>query len=127
MDKSSGNIKKGGMMRDKYILDGKQTVECNDWEKWSAWLEENDLKRHVADEYVGEVRVSTVFLGVDHVYDSGPPLLFETMVFGGSLDGEQERCTNWEQAEIMHKNMVERVKAEDSNVKLRGCGDGTDK
>ena len=126
MDKSSGNIKKGGMMRDKYILDGKQTVECNDWEKWSAWLEENDLKRHVADELVGEVRVSTVFLGVDHAYGgrrSGPPMLFETMVFGGSLDGEQERCTTWEQAEAMHKNMVERVKAEDSNGLLNRRGD----
>ena len=37
-------------------------------------------------------------------------MLFETMVFGGSLDQEQDRCTTWDEAEAMHKAVVERVK-----------------
>lgn len=50
------------------------------------------------------------FLGIDHNWGVGPPLLFETMVFGGWLDGEQERCSTWDEAEAQHKTMVLRVK-----------------
>lgn len=35
----------------------------------------------IAESTVGEMWVSTVFLGLDHAYLDGPPLLFETMVF----------------------------------------------
>jgi hypothetical protein len=43
----------------------------------------------VAETMIGDVRVSTVWLGVDHNFSGkGPPLIFETMVFGGDLDGE---------------------------------------
>ncbi len=109
-------------MGDKYILDGKKkTVECKDLMAWAKWFEENNNKRHVADEYIGDVRVSTVFLGIDHSFGGGTPLLFETMVFGGQLDEAQERCSTWEQAEVMHSDMVARVKTEGSNAKVRGA------
>jgi len=94
-------------MNDHYILDGHNAVPV-DLMTWARWLEKNE--RHVADEMVGETRVSTVFLGLDHRYGEGPPLLFETMVFGGPLDQEQERCSTWEEAEKMHAVMVMRVK-----------------
>lgn len=35
-----------------------------------------------------EVTVSTVWLGLDHRFGDGPPLIFETMYFGGDVDGE---------------------------------------
>jgi len=35
--------------------------------------------------------VSTVWLGLDHGYGGGPPLIFETMVFGGAHDEDQWR------------------------------------
>ncbi len=92
----------------KYILDGHKTIPCNDILKWTKWFEKGN--RHVADECIGDMRVSTVFLGIDHSFERGKPLLFETMVFGGDLDGEQERCTTWEQAEVMHSDMVAQVK-----------------
>ena len=38
--------------------------------------------RRVAQNYVGDVHVSTVFLPIDHGWGEGPPVLFETMVFG---------------------------------------------
>lgn len=54
--------------------------------------------------------VSTVFLVIDHSFsNTGPPILFETMVFGGPLDGEQERCATWAEAQAMHERMVARV------------------
>jgi len=90
-----------------YILDGHQVVKT-DLMTWAKWFEKHE--RHVADETINGVRVSTVFLGVDHQFGAGPPLLFETMVFGGALDQEQERCSTWEEAEHMHAIMVMRVK-----------------
>jgi len=39
----------------------------------------------------GEVEVSTVFLGLDHAVWDGPPMLFETMIFGGPHDNSQWR------------------------------------
>lgn len=48
-------------------------------------------------------RVSTVFLGIDHNVFGGPPLLFETMIFGGVHDETQLRCSKWDEAEEMHK------------------------
>jgi hypothetical protein len=94
-------------MSDHYILDGKKAVKT-DLITWAKWFG-NHADRHVADETCGDVRVSTVFLGLDHSWGGGPPLLFETMVFGGDNDQDQERYTTWEQAEIGHKSMCEKV------------------
>jgi len=49
-----------------------------------------------------DVRVSTVFLGLDHAYGGGEPLLFETMIFGGEHDQYQDRCSTFTQALEMH-------------------------
>ena len=95
-------------MTDQYILDGKRAVKCTDLRVFGQWFETAD--RRVALETIGEAQVSTVFLGFDHSYGEGPPLLFETMVFGGPLDGEQDRCSTWDEAEAMHTVMVERVR-----------------
>ena len=39
---------------------------------------------------IGEdVEVSTVWLGIDYSFGDGPPLIWETMVFGG-------RCSDWQ-------------------------------
>lgn len=62
---------------------------------------------------IADVIVSTVFLGLDHRRGAdGPPILFETMVFGGALNGEQERYSTWEEAQTGHDAMVARVKGE---------------
>lgn len=52
-----------------------------------------------------EVEVSTVFLSLDHQFFGGvgPPLVFETMIFGGEHDLYQTRCSTWAEAENMHK------------------------
>jgi len=68
----------------------------------------------VAESFIGDVRVSTTFLGLDHnFFGDGPPLLFETMIFGA--DGKpwdyQERCTTWVQAEAMHARGLAAVHA----------------
>lgn len=99
-------------MTDKYILDGKTPVPA-DLMTWARWMEDNLTTRHVANEKVGgDTRVSTVFLGLDHSFgDDGPPVLFETMVFGGPLDEEQARYHTWEEAEAGHAAMMARVRS----------------
>ena len=96
-------------MNSKYILVNNVAVEEPDLNKWAEWYK--GANRRVADETINGCRVSTVFLSLDHSYNNGPPMLFETMVFGGELDLECERCTTWEQAEEMHRAMCERVRA----------------
>lgn len=95
----------------KYILDDQRKVTTvEDVLEWARWFEKADRK--VARDEVNGVEVSTVFLGTDHSFGRpGGPVLFETMVFGGELDQEQERYRTWEEAERGHAAMVARVAA----------------
>jgi len=96
----------------KYILDskGNPVAELN-LHRWAKWFE--NAERIVKQEIIGKSKISTVFLGIDHSFaeNSSNPILWETMVFGGKLDQEQDRCGgSREQAEAMHARMVQRVK-----------------
>lgn len=91
-------------MTDKYILKGHEAVRCDDLMTWANWLEKAD--RHVRKHEADGVRVSTVFMGLDHSFGDGPPLLFETMIFGGPHDGFQDRFATWEEAEEGHDAAV---------------------
>ena len=77
-----------------------------------AWAHSFEIEeRRVAREQVGLSTVSTVFLGVDHSHThGGPPILWETMVFDGRLNGSCTRCSgSREQALAMHQRMVKLV------------------
>lgn len=73
-----------------------------------AELSEFEGTQHVArTEVAPGVIVSTVFLGVDHSHGSGPPILFETMVFNDyGDDGTQDRYSTWGDAEAGHERVV---------------------
>lgn len=96
-------------MSEHYILDNHKPVPV-DLMTWARWFEKHHNDRHVALDKVGDVRVSTVFLGLDHSFGDGPPLLFETMIFGGVHDDFQNRCSTWEEAEAMHASALRMVK-----------------
>ena len=99
-------------MTDYYILDGKTPVRC-DIRELRQWFETND--RVIAKTEKGDVYISTVFLGIDHTLDGGPPLLFETMIFDQSDEGKrwnQEkmwRYSTWDEAVIGHKKACKLV------------------
>lgn len=57
-----------------------------------------------------EVLVSTVFLGIEHGFHNGKPVLFETMVFGGKHNGYQDRYTSLTEAFEGHETVVNLVK-----------------
>lgn len=98
-------------MSDHYILKGREIVKA-DLLTWGKWLEENREARIVKQEDVGAYWVSTVFLGLNHQYGEGPPLLFETMVFekGESSDLWCDRCSTYDEAEAMHERGCEHVR-----------------
>ena len=91
-------------MSDTYILEGRIPVPA-DLCTWAQWYE--TATRHVADTWVTpNVRVSTVFLGLDHQWGDGPPLLFETMVFHAGDGQKQWRWSTWHEAEQGHEAAV---------------------
>lgn len=94
-----------------YMLDAdNQTVEVDDWMQWAEWFECGN--RFVGyTEITSQINVSTVFLGLDHRFTgNGPPLLFESMVFGGPLDGTIMRYSSWDDAEAGHKGLVRKAR-----------------
>lgn len=98
-----------------YVLDadGEPVVEP-DILRWAEWFETAD--RHVAETLIGheptgaEVRVSTVFLGLDHGWGDGPPVLWETMTFGLRADEPQWRYTSKADAIVGHARAVEQCR-----------------
>ena len=96
-------------MMELYILEEKEPVLIKDRLLWARFFE-NTESRIVAYTTIEDIRISTVFLGTDHRFGDGPPLLFETLVFDGELDGEMDRYSTWEEAEKGHDEMVKRVK-----------------
>jgi hypothetical protein len=97
-----------------WTLDGHTPVPTDDIMAWGALFEPErggeKGGRAVGKDTIGEVFVSTVFLGIDHSYGDGPPLLFETMVFRGHLDERQWRYSTWDQAEAGHARIVQAVR-----------------
>lgn len=95
-------------MSKHYILEGKEIKEATLME-WAKSMENHDSRR-VDETTTDKGRVSTVFLGLDHSFEEGAdPILFETMVFGGEMNEEMERCCTYDEAVKMHEEMRKRV------------------
>jgi hypothetical protein len=96
-----------------------------DWEgqpitllQWARLFED---ARHIGDDELDGVRVSTVWLGLDHSFGLGPPLIYETMVFG-ALDLEGERYATEQEARAGHARWVELVRLELAVTQLGRSG-----
>ncbi len=83
-----------------YSRNGAQYADVMEWAKEFA----------TSDRVVKQQRVwfflfvSTVFLGLDHSFGEGPPLIFETMIFPCQV--YQTRYTTEKQARKGHKRAV---------------------
>jgi hypothetical protein len=82
-----------------YRLDGHTPVPTDD----PLVAFGRDANHRVALTERGGIKVSTVFLATDHAWDGGPPLLFETMIFGGDHDEDQWRYSTWDEAVAGHE------------------------
>lgn len=76
-----------------------------DWE--ANYAVDSDLRRvggaWICDQIGERCAISTVFLGINHAFGSGPPKLFETLVMGGRLDQEIWRYATWDDAWAGHQ------------------------
>lgn len=95
-------------MTQTYILENKIPIPVEDINLWGRWFENVENKRVALTEF-DNLRVSTVFLGIDHQWGIGKtPLLFETMVFerGNLIDKYCMRYATWDEAEAGHYAVV---------------------
>jgi hypothetical protein len=95
-----------------YMLDAdNHVVDVSNLITWGEFMETGN--RGVGyTQITSEIAVSTVFLGLDHrFFGKGPPILFETLVFGGPLDGEGGRYSSYDDAETGHRMMVAKARA----------------
>lgn len=110
----------------RYWLDGTEVVPfgCDPpsdaWLAWARWFEGEDNRLIAWDEVAEGVVVSTIFLGLDHNYFGGPPLVFETMVFGPYGGGEQHRYSTWDDAWAGHHATLKRLQKAVAGVENGG-------
>lgn len=95
-----------------YVLDEAGVpVPEPDLMTWARWFEQahedNASRLRVSRTEIADVHVSTVFLGTDHAFMGGPPVLFETMIFGGPYDQWQWRYHTRDEALRGHTAAVE--------------------
>ena len=103
----------------RYILRNHDPLPCTDLVTWRAWMETPE--RWVQDTLLSDpsdnqVRICTVFLGVDVSFGIGPPILFETMVIGGMCDRELYRYHTWGEAKEGHAHIVMQIRRHDKDL-----------
>ncbi len=77
-------------------------------EEWVRLIEAGDVQ--VATTPTEDGIVSTVWVGIDMGFGGGPPLIFESMVFGNTMNQEQVRYETEEDARAGHEKLVELVR-----------------
>ncbi len=102
-------------MINQYLFEDGKIIEEPDVIKWAKRFENAD--KQIALDFAGKATISTVFLGVDYNFEeTGQPILFETMVFGGKHDQYQERYTTVELAIAGHRRAKDLVKGNHKTV-----------
>jgi hypothetical protein len=87
-------------------------VKMKSLEEYGAFMKDNKI---LVQTTLATCWVSTVFLGLDHQYGEGPPLVFETMVFlskGNLSEIDADRYTTRDEALAGHKRFVEQYTSE---------------
>ena len=83
-------------------------------EQWAATFKD----KRVDQTTVGNYWISTVWLGIDHGWDQGLPLIFETMVFVQAGGADDQKWDQWQDryhteaaALIGHQAVVQAIEA----------------
>jgi hypothetical protein len=91
-----------------YKLNPDHSVEPCGLFDWSEAFEKIENRRIAFDELEGVGFVSTIFLGMDHSFFEGPPLLFETMARIGDRWAEEvmRRYSTYDEALAGHNELL---------------------
>lgn len=96
----------------QWILDGRKPVRVATIEEQVRWLMDGgEAQRRVARTEIGDLTVSTVFMGVELTGGSDDrPCLFETMVQASSPEHGSwqrfHRYATWDEAQAGHDSIV---------------------
>jgi hypothetical protein len=91
-----------------YARDGRPLTDVFEW----SFLHSNLAYVHVGCTMIGDVEVSTVWIGIPQAGSTPErPLIFETMIFGGELDGHTWRYATEQEAELGHERTVAMARA----------------
>lgn len=95
--------------KDHYVLDGEIVRPAKTYGEYLKCFKGNN-RRIALDEFSEDTFVSTVFLGIDHSFGHGTPILFETMAWLNGNDYMQNRYPTYEAAMTGHRETVEELK-----------------
>lgn len=97
-----------------YIMDKEGNISTTkSLKKWAEFYKLNKIIKQTAilSKTQNSILISTVFLGSDYrFFGEGEPILFETMIFGGKYDHEQQRYCTKNQAIKGHKEWIKKIK-----------------
>lgn len=60
--------------------------------EWATLFEDRAFKK-IANTIIGPYHISTIWLGLDHDFGDGPPLIFETMIL---MEDETDSLCHWQ-------------------------------
>jgi DNA-binding CsgD family transcriptional regulator len=116
----------------QYILDENgNAMPAKGLLSWGRWIQGHQAECRLARDEIGNVVVSTVFMGLDtkapfaRMYPENfdpityRPVLWETMIFGGSHDLHERRYTSKEDALAGHRDIVQMLKQEHAKLSNR--------
>ena len=94
-----------------YILDeNKNPVRVANFQDFSEMFDNIEKRRVAFTDFGTHGSISTVFLGMDHAYgNNSPPVLFESMIFGGPYADTQERYCTYKEALEGHQRACQRM------------------
>jgi hypothetical protein len=95
----------------KYFLNADKTYREADLIEWAEQLQNMD--RHVGNNMIEGHHVSTVWLGLEHGFMGGEPLVFETMIFSEHEPRTHiylDRYSSWDKAVQGHEEAIEWVR-----------------
>lgn len=93
-------------MNDRYFTREGKPLTFDEFLAYSGQFKDED--KHVAIYETPFMLISTVYLGINHAYSKdSPPLIFETMVFCGDMDGQDQwRYSTIAEAKAGHEKAV---------------------
>lgn len=86
-----------------------QPITLHDWALQFEHPDERIVATKILRRRADQITVSTVWVGIDRSYSANPhakPLIFETKIFGGPLNGAQVYYSTEEGAEAGHEALV---------------------
>ncbi len=94
-----------------YILDEGGNPVSATVEQWGYWLEDAGILRMVDFTQIGEIEISTVFVGLNpHPTSDQKPKLYETAISGGLLDGHSWKYSTKQDAIDGHRQALREVR-----------------